>query len=361
MTDRELFQETFNQLHASKETISSVITMVQQKNVSQKKYKAAKTIALVAAVIAALTTTACATGLVDYLEAALTRAIQPSSIIKATLTEASISTEKPDMRDSMGNPIAMPDMERVSTDEETVTTLTGNYLYDMDAVLALDNDPTITFDSFIIDEQGMGIITYTVSDPNGVHWDNAGYGAISSIDGTLEPQIWIDGTALCDSRIYLIDGDNTDTEIHVAQYFGSCQEYQVGQSLMLTVPGEKVALRITPEQCAPITEFTDEQGHELILSVFGLRMGWHSAEELVTDEIILHYTDGTNYVVMNDDILNTSLSYWQVSAITTGEYTYEYICQMFNRPVDVGRVESVTITGQTYTDDLSVVTFTFFQ
>jgi hypothetical protein len=62
---------------------------------------------------------------------------------------------------------------------------------------------------------------------------------------------------------------------------------------------------------------------------------------------------------MSDDILNTSLSYWQASAITTGEYTYEYICQMFNRPVDVDRVESVTITGRTYTADQSVVTLTF--
>jgi hypothetical protein len=267
------------------------------------------------------------------------------------LVEADISTEKPDMLDSAGNPIEMPDMERVSTDEDTVLTLTEGYLYDMDATLTLDNDLTITFDSFIMDEQGMGILTYTVSNPNGVSWSDAGYGDIYSISGMYDPQLWVDGTDNCDSAMYLLEGDNTDTEIHIAQYFGMGQTYQPGQTLLFTVPEtENGTLRITPEACIPATEMTDGQGHDLTLSPLGLRIGWHDAKELGPDEIILHYADGTDYVVEGDGIFNRSLGYWEATDHydTTGEYTYEYICEMFNRLVDVDTVESVTVTGHTY-------------
>jgi hypothetical protein len=320
------------------------MNMIQQeKNAAHKKRKTVKTIALVAAAAAVLMTTAFASGLVDYLEALLTPADTPSDIAQATLVDADISTEKPDMLDSAGNPIEMPDMERVTTDEDTVLTLTEGYLYDMDATLSLGNDLTITFDSFIMDEQGMGILTYTVSNPNGLSWSDAGYGDIYSIVGMYDPQLLADGTDYCDSRMYLLEGDSTDTEIHVAQYFVG----QPDQSLLFTVPEtENGALRITPEACVPAIEMTDGQGHDLTLSPLGLRIGWHDANELGHDEIILHYADGTDYVVEGDGILNRSLGCWQSSE----EHTYEYLCEMFNRLVDVDTVESVTVTGHTYVE-----------
>jgi hypothetical protein len=227
----------------------------------------------------------------------------------------------------------------------------------MDAALTLDSGVTITFDSFIMDVQGMGIVTYTVSDPDGVSWSSAGYGAIYSVYGMIDPQLAVDGGGDCDSRLYLIDDGSSDTEIHMAQYFGTTGEYEPGQSLLFTVPGnENATLRITPETIAPVTELTDGQGRELTLSPFGLSMGWHNSEELIADEITIHYADGTDYTVVSSSVLNSSLSYWQMTG--TG---YDYLCEIFNRLVDVESVESVTVTGQTYSDsgDSETVKFTF--
>jgi hypothetical protein len=325
--------------------------MIQQEKNTHNKRKTAKTIALVAAAAAILMTTAFASGLVDYLEALLTPADQPSDIAQAVLTVDDISTEKPELVDALGNSIEAPDMERVSADEDTVLALTEGYLYNMDAVLSLDNGMTITFDSFIMDEQGMGILTYTVSDPDGLSWSSAGYGEIYSIDGMSDPQIWTDDH-YCFSHMYLLEGDNSDTEIHVAQYFAMGQAYQAGQSLLFTVPeNENGTLRITPVSCVPATEMTDDQGYGLTLSPFGLRLGWHAdndrlTNELVVDEIVLHYADGTDYVVRSDSTLNMVLGGWQSSE----ESNYEYLCQMFNRLVDTDTVTSVTVTGTTYTE-----------
>jgi hypothetical protein len=346
MTDREFFRETFDRLHASQDTVSEVLNMAhKEKRAAHKSRRAVKIAALAAAAAAVLMTTAF--GLGRYLEAVLTRSEEPSEIAQAVLTKADISGEKPAMFDSAGNAIDMPDMERVPTDEDTALKLTGGYLYDMDAALTLDSGVTVAFDSFIMDAQGMGIVTYTVSDPGGVSWSDAGYGAIYSIYGMVDPQLTVDGGGDCDSHIYLINDESSDTEIHVAQYFGVTGEYEPGESLLFTVPGnENAALRITPEALAPVTELSDNQGHELALSPFGLRIGWHGDDEMVADEITVRYADGADYTVVSGSVLNSSLSYWQTAG--TG---YDYLCEIFNRLVDVESVESVTVTGHTYGDD----------
>lgn len=68
-------------------------------------------------------------------------------------------------------------MERVSTDAKTMWRLVGDYLSTVDAAMEVDGY-TIQLNTFLIDENGTGFLTYTLSNPNGVTFDDNGYGEV---------------------------------------------------------------------------------------------------------------------------------------------------------------------------------------
>lgn len=358
MTDRELFRETFSQLHASEDTLTEVMKVVhkeEQRNGrrrAEKKRRPARTGALIALAAVLLMGTALA-GIELSARLSPTGGEAAVAVALAVYGDGSISTEVPEITDKYGNVVEdVPTMERVAVDEETAAELIGDYTADVDATVAV-GDYTYTFENFLLDENGMGMLTYTISNPNGVTgWYDAGYGEITfgedseivALAATMGED-WSDG--FFDTRDYLLSG--TDTELRIVTYMGAFREYEPGQPLYLRLNGrhdtEETLVRVTPLSYAPTVSLTDREGHDVSLSSVGLSIGWRSDHELVTDEVVIHYAGGTAYVVKSDAYKNNVVACWQ-----TGEHIYENCCFVFNRLVDVSAVASVTVSGHASND-----------
>lgn len=103
----------------------------------------------------------------------------------------------------------LPRMERVAVDAETMQRLVGDYLSTVDAAVEADGY-TISLKTFLIDENGSGFMTYTLSNPAGVSYDDFGYGQVGI---PMNPILYIGevGGHAMDSSIYLDTDASTNT------------------------------------------------------------------------------------------------------------------------------------------------------
>ena len=79
------------------------------------------------------------------------------------------------MDDGKGSLVPVPDMERIPGDIQTTQRLVGKYLSKLDAEMTVEGN-TIRLGTLLIDESGSGMLTYSVENPNGVKYTDAGYG-----------------------------------------------------------------------------------------------------------------------------------------------------------------------------------------
>ena len=159
MTQHELFEKTFSALHASPDTILEVKRTMQ----NEKKTRRILGRGAVIAIAAALTlSVAVAAGVV------LIRAdVSPADKVDDTTYHAftdDMDASTPTVEGNSGELITLPDMERIPGDRDTVQRLVGDYLSKLDAELTIGST-TITLETFLVDESGCGILTYTVDDP----------------------------------------------------------------------------------------------------------------------------------------------------------------------------------------------------
>lgn len=181
MIDRKLFQKTFSTLHASPDTLSEVYWAVHEEEHKQplhRRHAISKGV-LIAAVLAMCITVAGAAGV--SIAGLIKANVTPSASITAADLHAfsadSMDSETPVVLDNSGNVLSLPKMERVSTDAKTMWRLVGDYLSTVDAAMEVDGY-TIQLNTFLIDENGTGFLTYTLSNPNGVTFDDNGYGEV---------------------------------------------------------------------------------------------------------------------------------------------------------------------------------------
>lgn len=352
MNEHELFQKTFSHLHASAETRREVIKMMNRKNTKKSMRKRFAAVAAAAALISALGIVASATGFLDTCIAKLIPSKAPSQGIVDTVGDG-ISTEKPDM-----GAFTPPDMERPGTNADAVLHLTGNYLCQMEAELTV-HETQFTFHDFLIDENGSGILTYSVSNPNGVNFRKNGYGQIT-LSSVHTPSLYNgekqQGAKYMDAYHYLVSGSSGDTTIEMAAYFSCFDTYVPDSPLELSIsymvqedeahdPVEMYkVLSITPICQAPVKTFTDSEGNTVAVSPVSILIDWRQEGELKVGELVLHYTDGTEYIVESGshNIANT-----QLGLIRTEETPFDSVVICFNRLVDVKEIASITLQGST--------------
>ena len=128
-------------------------------------------------------TVAAAAGVVHLIKADVTPADGVSDTTLHAFTD-DMDASAPHGGGQPGELITVPDMERIPGDVETVQRLVGDYLSKLDAGLTVGST-TITLGTFLIDESGCGILTYAVDDPEGVSYEEAGYGEVYGLP--LEP------------------------------------------------------------------------------------------------------------------------------------------------------------------------------
>lgn len=376
MIDRKLFQKTFSTLHASPDTLSEVYRTVHEEEHKQSLHRrhAISKGVLIAAVLAMCITVAGAAGV--SIAGLIKANVTPSASITAADLHAfsadSMDSETPVVLDNSGNVLSLPKMERVSTDAKTMWRLVGDYLSTVDAAMEVDGY-TIQLNTFLIDENGTGFLTYTLSNPDGVTYDDNGYGEVYT---PLAPWLYIGDPSshrLMDAKTYLDAAASTDTALHLVLYFSDFGYWHKGDDLIFAVDSHtngvattwSGAISITPRTYLPVTTFTDQNGDTVRVSALGIQVDATqriaAAElplhELRVLELTLHMKDGSQYVVESEEgnIMN-----WVVGlCIADEDYHSIGNAFSFNRVVDVDAVTSVTAGGHYYTDLTAETAVTF--
>lgn len=357
MIDRKLFQQTFSALHASPDTLSEVYKVVRR----NKRHHTITKGMLIAAVLAMCITVAGAVGIATLIKADVAPADSITDADRNAFDKDTVGSDTPLVLGNDGQPISLPRMERASTDTATVQRLLGDYLCTVNATMEVDGY-TIKLNTFLIDENGSGFLTYTLSNPNGVEPDENGYGEVyTPLDPSLIIGDDLQSYKYMDAKTYLDTAATTDTEMHLVLYFSDFGYWHKGDDLIFAVKPQYVegnpdaltwggSISISPIAYLPVTTFTAENGDTVKVSALGIHVAAPGAItnqicDMVPRELVLHMTDGSRYVV---DSARENIMNWVVGLGTVDENhhinggTYS-----FNRLVDVDEIESVTAEGYT--------------
>lgn len=351
MNEQEIIHKSFSNLHASNRTLQEVLNRAHTGKGAKGISKRFAVLVAVLTAVFSMALVAYATGLPEKLIAILTPAKEPSQMIDQAFGD-SISTEKPNMEDAYGNPIEAPSMERPAIDLTETEKLIGAYISDVDGVLTIGEN-TFTLKNFMIDETGCGAITWTVENPNGIDYGDAGYGIVYFNSMTIDnPNMYhyaADGSKkdVLDVTTALISKNKAGTKLELVSYFGTVAKYQMGDSLVWMVSRnrkqEAQKIQITPVEHIPAKTMTTADGMKLMIANQGLTFDIDSNTDFLIDKIVINFKDGTQYCVEDDDanIYNLANAYWRQSK----EYRYDELVYLFNRLIDTNEVASVEVTA----------------
>lgn len=259
-------------------------------------------------------------------------------------------------------PYTLPSMTWVEADPAEAERIVGDCVEEVGQTLET-NGYTLTVEDCLVDENGLGVATYTLANPDGVGGYDAGYGAFCmgpddaistpGLEGATPQQEIEDGWTLGTSYDYHDIKDeslSTATEAHVVRYFasslGATDENGLDWSLPAQGSGgyaeEHIVFKPTKE--LPATEFVAASGEALSISPIGLvapfdESGGEGA--LYPDRLVVRFTDGSEYVVFDNGPDAQELIYNVVFGFYLGGDTDHGIAYLFNRLVDVDAIESV--------------------
>lgn len=369
MTEHELFQKTFSTLHASPDTLMEVQrTMENNKKTHRTLRKGA-----VIAIAAALTlTVAAAAGVVTLIRANVSPADKVDDTTYHAFTD-DINSPTPVVIGNSGEVITVADMERIPGDPATTERLVGKYLSKLDAEMTVEGN-TYKMGTFLVDDTGTGILTFSVENPNGFKYDDMGYGEtwIESVRanvyyGRSEPTRGDrEGAMSADTKLYVDESASTDTCLQVIAYFisGKGFSYAKDSTFYFSVSDGSYqyhSIAIQTQTRVPVKTFTADNGEIVLLSPLGMTavdtIG-HEVEWLIRENII-QFKDGSEFAAESRE---RNLRNWVVGFITgdpMGGYsdameielgatdigTEEYYSYQFNRLVDVDEVSSITLDG----------------
>lgn len=250
MHDRELFEKAFSPLHASPDTLTEVRKTMR----NEKKTRRALGKGAVIAIAAALTlTVAVASGIVTLIKADVSPADKVDDATHRAFTD-DIDAAAPVVDDGKGGLVPVPDMERIPGDVQTTQRLVGQYLSKLDAEMTVDSN-TIKLGTFLIDENGLGLLTYSVENPSGVGYTDVGYG--EGIDLPLQPTLHFrspdEGNALF-AKCYVDKETSTDTCLNVVLYFAAGTSFRQGDLLYVTMQdelGQPYSIAVQPRTYVP--------------------------------------------------------------------------------------------------------------
>lgn len=370
MTEHELFQKTFSTLHASPDTLMEVQrTMENNKKTHRTLRKGA-----VIAIAAALTlTVAAAAGVVTLIRANVSPADKVDDTTYHAFTD-DINSPTPTVEDGKGNYITAADMERIPGDPAVTERLVGQYLSKLDASMTVAGN-TYTMGTFLVDETGCGILTFSIENPEGFEYGDMGYGEtwVDSVRADLsfgskapeDPNGQDGGYLFADMKLYADESTSTSTCLQMVAYFITGKGYETGTNFYFTIRDaayQPYSIAIQPRTYLPVKTLTAENGQRLTLSPLGATVvdTQYSDSEMLIDELIVHYQDGADFAV---DSAARNLRNWVVDFITGGESTDAalrnelgitdppegaYYSYLFNRLVDVDTVASVSLEGRWY-------------
>lgn len=340
MTNKELFHETFSQLHASDTLYEEVLEMAENRGKRRRYHmlpKAAAACALAAA-LGGITVFAAAHG--DFFQS-----------IFGTKGQENVEVHEAEMD---GQSWTAPAREWETADEGTAEHLAGDYTAQIGESVTVYGY-TLTVDEYLIDENGIGAVMYTLSNPDGLAGVcDAGYGEYYMSPDVPMKEIYMKSTngKSFDHRNIVDQTQTTDTELHAVMYFAPFEKLDEGEEIQIIHSGYEIGengkaateeeQRITfmPDSFVPSDTYISESGYTAHISPVGILFDapvFERAESGWTmQKLIITYTDGSVYQAEDTDIDN----------IIVGCYgTDGGLLEVFNRLVDTEKIASVTVNG----------------
>lgn len=373
MHDRELFEKAFSPLHASPDTLTEVRKTMQ----NEKKTRRALGKGAVIAIAAALTLTiAVAGGIVTLITADVSPADKVDDTTHHAFTD-DIDDSTPDfVEDGKGGYVRVADMERIPGDVATTQRLVGKYLSKLNAELTVEGC-TYKMGTFLVDDMGNGIMTFSVENPDGFEAsDGLSYAdtwlrdvRISLDYGRTAPGVDPQGYgyAFANDDLCVDENASTDTCLQVIDYFICGKGYEKGMNFYFSVTDSADRSRtiaFQPQSHLPVKTLTTENGQKTFISPVGMTMvdTLYGDEEISDDELYIHYQDGTDYAVRSrkNNLLNwmvgyitgqgldPDFDYYKIVLGITDPPEGTYYSYLFNRLVDVDTVASISLEGRVY-------------
>ena len=368
MTQHELFEKTFSALHASPDTILEVKRTMQ----NEKKTRRILGRGAVIAIAAALTLSVAVAAGVVLIRADVSPADKVDDTTHHAFTD-DINSPTPVVIGNSGEVITVADMERIPGDPATTERLVGKYLNKLDAEMTVEGN-TYKMGTFLVDDTGTGILTFSVENPNGFEYGDMGYGEtwIESVRanvyyGRSEPTRGDrDGAMSADTKLYVDESASTSTCLQVIAYFisGKGFSYAKDSTFYFSVSDNAYqyhSIAIQTQTRVPVKTFTADNGEIVLLSPLGMTavdtIG-HEVEWLIRENII-QFKDGSSFVVKSreQNLRNWVVSYgtgnpesgynmaMEIELGATDVGPEEYNSYQFNRLVDVDEVTSITLDG----------------
>ncbi|WP_294512615.1 hypothetical protein [uncultured Intestinimonas sp.] len=329
MFDKKTYREAVSSLHASGEILQEVKNMTHQK---KKPFRLSRTIAL-----AAVITTLCAVAAIAA--SGFIRYENPGAMLRAFFGKNVDSSEGIVEYDEAGRLITnVPAWERLPLDESVAQELVAPYLFAAGGQ-AVYGHYTLTVEAGLYDPVvGAGLLYCRVAHPDGV----SGYEVFP--DGELwwpeDAPVFTTTTAA--GRTYLDTASTTDDTLWLCTYFitdDASLQVSIGNGQnRLDMSTVTVAL---PES-GGLADVTLAEG-AVTLSPIGIRIDETALglpQDSDIDRLILHYADGSDYTVEDDEAFVSNRTY---ALIDHGTSVYT-----FNRIVDTQAVISVTIDDVQY-------------
>lgn len=344
MNEYERFQQAFSVLHASGSTLQNVLSRVQSNRGAKGVSRQFAILVAVLIMLFSMTLIAHATGLLADIAATFTPAKDPDQVIANAFGD-SISTQKPDIRDAYGNPVQMPQMTRPADQNAAA----NGYVSDLEGTVTLGEN-TFTLQSFLIDETGSGMVTWTVENPNGIAFGDAGYGAVyfAPMAPFYEPRLYhySDGEKQS-ANLYnaLVSQNEMGTKLEIVSYFGTYKEYREGDSFVLVFGSRQGAqsIQISPTKAIPAKTMAADTGMALTIANQSMTVAFRRTDEFVPEKVVIQFLDGSEYCLDDaaEKIHNTSGAFWRAA----DGFPYGELVYLFNRIIDTDQVASVTLEG----------------
>ena len=363
MKEKDAIRRALGPLHASDETLEEVLDMIEKDKryaVRRTGRKTMRTALIAAALVLALSVTAYAVGeYTGFFETVFgDEQIESYDGEHVTLTDEDGNVSKE---------YDLPGQERVPMDAEAAEALVGDETATVGQSVTVE-DVTFTVEDIVMDANGMGVLTYTMEDPNGfpgVEFTQEGGmliqdpGMVGTLRGATLCFVDADGkeiSFLDENSIVAAGG--TDTRKAVAMYFAPFDGLEEAENLKLTFhvvkehdPDATLAADVEAEggvifplsQAVSATALTGPDGWSASISPVGLQIlppeGNPYGQNYNFSDLVIHMTDGSEYVLKQDEP-------YMYNA-TVGCYGKDFrTIYTFNRLIDPAQVESVTAVGE---------------